>query len=93
MGGKLPPQFYKPVIKRPQWDARLPQEHIKRQSVIRGSTARRCQWCNALLPLNDNQCTACGSTQIDMGLIDMSSAPAWKKRFKGLGGNPKHGYS
>ncbi len=92
MSGKLPPLFYKPVIPRPEFDARLPSQHIKRQAVIRGSTGRRCQWCNALLPLNDNQCTACGSTQIDTGSLDLSNAPDWKKRIKGLGGDPRRGY-
>ena len=93
MGGQLPPQFFKPVIKRPEFDARLPQKHLKRQAVIRGSTGRRCQWCNALLPIDDNQCTACGGTQIDPGLIDLANAPAWRKRIKGLGGAPNDGYT
>lgn len=92
MEGKLPPQFYKPVIRRPEFDARLPNQHIKRQTVIRGSTGRRCQWCNSLLPLDDNQCTACGGTQIDTGSLDLSNAPDWKKRIKGIGGDPRRGY-
>ena len=86
--------FFKPFnVKRPEFDARLPKEHVKRQTVIRGSTAKRCQWCSSLLPLDDNQCTACGVTQIDVGLLDLSSALAWKKRIKGLGGNPNRGYN
>jgi hypothetical protein len=88
----LPPAFCKPVIKRPEWDARVPKLHLKRQSVIRGSTGRRCQFCSALLPLDDEQCTACGATQIDVGLIDLKEAPAWRKRIKNLGGPPIHGY-
>ena len=93
MSGQLPPQFYKPVIPRPEFDARTPKLNQKRQTVIRGSTGRRCQWCSALLSLDDEQCSACGSTQIDVGLLDMSAAPAWKKRIKGLGGNPNRGYT
>jgi len=90
---KRPPMVFKPYdVKRPEFDARLPKEHIKRQTVIRGST-KRCQWCSALLPLNDNQCSVCGSTQIDTESLDLSDAPTWKKRIKGLGGNPRRGYN
>jgi hypothetical protein len=93
MGGQLPPQFYKPTIKRPEFDASLPQVHQKRQSVIRGAGRKRCQWCAALLPLEDSVCTACGATQIDSGLIDLANAPAWKKRIGSLGGNRRNGYN
>lgn len=89
----LPPQFYKPIIKRPEWDARLPKEHIKKQTVIRGAGAKRCQFCSALLPIDDEQCPSCGSTQIDVGLINLKEAPAWRQRIKGLGGNPNRGYT
>lgn len=93
MNKNLPSQVYKPfAIKRPEFDARLPQAGIKRQTVIRGST-KRCQWCSSLLPLNDGQCPTCGASQIDIGLLDLKEAPAWKKRIKGLGGNPNRGYN
>lgn len=88
MADKLPPQFYKPVIPRPQF-------HIfgQHKGAIRGSTARRCQWCSSLLNMKEDVCGHCGGTQIDMGYVDLSDAPDWKKRIKGLGGNVSHGYN
>lgn len=88
MNEKLPPQFFKPIIKRPRF-------HIfgQHRGTIRGSTAKRCQWCSSLLSIKEDICPQCGSTQIDKGYFDISNAPDWKKRIKGLGGNPNGGYN
>lgn len=89
MANQLPPQFYKPIISRPKF-------HIfgENHGIIRGSTARRCQWCSSLLGIKEDVCPQCHATQIDRGYADnLSDAPAWRKRFKGLGGNPRGGFN
>ncbi len=78
----------KPTVKRPDFDKSRPSEQVKREPVIRGAGGNRCYGCGALLPLDDNQCTACGRTQIDLSLIE---SDLWKKRIKYLGA-PRKGY-
>ncbi len=94
---KRPHLFWnKPVIPRPEFDQSKPGAHIKRQSVIRGSTGSRCYACSALLPADDNQCTACGRTQIDLSMLtdskDEVGGSMWRKRIKFLG-EPRRGYT
>jgi len=86
----LPSQMYLPVIPRPKFDMSRPGQ-LKRPSVIRGSTRSRCQMCSALLPLNDETCTACGATQISKDLIMETRPEGWIKRL-GMIGNVKNGY-
>lgn len=90
--GILRPAFVynnKPTIKRPTFDKSKPKEQQKRTPVIRGAGGNRCYGCGALLPMNDEVCTACGRTQIDISLLE--EGDLWKKRIKYLG-NPRKGY-
>lgn len=95
---KRPHLFWnKPVIPRPDFDKSKAAAGKKRQSVIRGSTGARCYACSSLLPLDDSQCTACGRTQIDIGMLndakdDDHGGMLWKKRIKYLG-TPRRGYT
>ena len=83
---KRPPISNKPTVPRPQF-------HVfgQHRGSIRGISIR-CQWCAGMMPMNTEVCPWCGSTQIDEGLIDLSSAPDWKRRLKLLGKSEK-GYT
>ncbi len=72
----------KPAVKRPTLDASLPTPE-KRKNVIRGGSRQRCPFCKAMLFMNGNKCSVCGSTIPNYHLI--KDAPIWKKIYKNLG--------
>lgn len=80
-----------PTIKRPQFDMRKPALRKKRETVIAGGGAHRCMFCSALMPHDDRQCSACGRTQIDPGLLE-DQGSLWKKRINAMG-VPRRGYN
>lgn len=76
----------KPIISRPEF-------HVfgENHSAIRGAGATRCMFCGCLLDMKEEVCK-CGSTQIDMGYVDLDEAPDIKNRYKLLG-NPRGGFN